>query len=160
MTRLIIALFAGMVALAPAAAVAAGPPDAAGASSMQALRSQVRANERGTIERTLALSDGEAKVFWPLYEDFQRDLEGITRRQNRAILDYIQAGGSMSSTNATRIALQILDAESDEHKVRERHFRKVLRTLPAKKAVRYIQLESRIRTLMHYDIADRMPLVE
>jgi hypothetical protein len=37
---------------------------------------------------------------------------------------------------------------------------KVLGTLPATKAVRYIQIESKIRAAIRYELADGIPLVQ
>jgi len=81
------------------------------------------------------------------------------RRQNRAFLDYINAESSMTDANAKRIAKEILEADADEQKLRERQFKKLLAALPARKAVRYLQIENKIRTLNRYDIAERIPLV-
>jgi len=131
----------------------------AGAGSMQVLRSEIRTDKRAIFEKSLDLSSAEAKQFWPLYDGMQKDLAGARQRYNRAVLDYVQAGDSVSSANAERIAKQALEADDAEHKILDRHFRKVLRVLPPKKAARYIQLESRIQTLTRYDIADGLPLV-
>ena len=50
-------------------------------------------------------------------------------------------------------------AEGEEQKVRERTARKLLQALPPRKAVRYMQIENKLRTFYRYDIAERIPLV-
>ena len=54
----------------------------------------------------------------------------------------------------------MLEADADELRLREKQLRDALRVLPARKAVRYIQLETRIRTLSRYDVADQLSLVK
>jgi len=52
-----------------------------------------------------------------------------------------------------------LKAEEDEQSLREKQFRRMLGVLPARKAVRYLQIENKIRTLQRYDIAEHLTLV-
>ncbi len=138
---------------APAAATATAP------STVDAIRQAARADKRGLVERNMQLSADEAKLFWPLYDEYQKKLERIAQRQNRAILDYINSESSMTDANAKRIEREILAAEMDEQKLRDRTFRRLLSRLPARKAVRYLQIENKIRAIDRYDIAERIPLV-
>ncbi len=144
----------------------AGPWAAAGraAGARRALRGRAvreaaRADKRGLVDKNMQLTAKEAKKFWPLYDDYQRKLDRIMQRQNRAILDYINAEATMTDANAKRIATEILAADADEQKLRERQLRKLLSVLPARKAVRFIQIENKLRTIQRYDIAERIPLV-
>jgi hypothetical protein len=45
-------------------------------------------------------------------------------------------------------------------KLRERTAKKMAGALPAKKAVRFLQVENKIRTVQRYDIAEQMKLVK
>ena len=66
----------------------------------------------------------------------------------------------MTNANAKRIAAEMLKADADELRLRDKQLRKTLAVLPATKAVRYIQLETRIRTLARYDVAGQLSLVQ
>ena len=147
------------LACALGTAGAADAPTAAPANTPDSVRQAVQTDKRALVERNMPLTPEEAKKFWPIYDVYQDNLEPIVRRQNRAFLDYINAESSMTDANAKRIAKEILEADADEQKLRERQFKKLLAALPARKAVRYLQIENKIRTLNRYDIAERMPLV-
>jgi Spy/CpxP family protein refolding chaperone len=148
-------------AQSPAPATAPAMPSAAAESgdNMAELRKQVRADRRGLIERNLQLTPKEAEKFWPVYDKYQRDLEKILRRQNRAINDYVAAEDSMTNANAKRIAREILATEADEQSLKEKTMKSVVKVLPEKKAVRFLQLENKIRIVQRYDLAAVMPLV-
>ena len=141
------------------AAAAETPPAAPAASPVDVVRQASRVDKRGLVERNMHLTPEEAKKFWPLYDDYQRKLDVVMRRQNRALLDYINSEATMTDANAKRIAREILAADADEQKLREREMRKLLAALPARKAVRYMQIENKIRTIDRYDVAERMALV-
>ncbi|HXZ48778.1 MAG TPA: hypothetical protein VEG27_07135 [Usitatibacter sp.] len=154
----VVALAAGLNAwgAGPEAHPAAPSPAAA---DTEAIRQAAQADKRGLVERNMQLTPEEAKRFWPIYEDYQRRLEPIARRQNRAIQDYLAAESSMTDANAKRIAREVLAADADEQKLRERELRKLLSALPARKAVRYLQIENKLRAINRYELARQIPLV-
>jgi len=123
------------------------------------LRRAVRTDKRGLVERNMQLTAQEAAKFWPIYDAYQQQLDRLAERENRAILDYINAENTMTDANAKRIARELLKAEEDEQSLRQKQFRRMLGVLPARKAVRYLQIENKIRTLQRYDIAEHLTLV-
>lgn len=150
-------LLAGACALGIAAA--ADAPTAAPANTPESVRAAVQTDKRGLVERNMELTPAEAKKFWPLYETYQQKLGPIHSRYNRAVMDYINAESSMTDANARRIAKEIMRADAEETSLREAQFKKVAAALPARKALRYLQIESKIDTLNRYDLAERIPLV-
>ena len=129
------------------------------ANTPDSVRQAARGDKRGLVERNMQLSPDEARRFWPVYDAYQRDLDRIVQRQNRAVLDYVNQEAAMSEANARRLAKEVVAADIDEIKLRDRYLGKMLATLPPKKAVRFLQIENKIRTLQRYDIAEQMPLV-
>ena len=108
----------------------------------------------------MKLTPEEAKKFWPIYDDYQRDLDKISQRQNRVVLDYVNTEDSMTDANAKRLAEEFLEADADEMKLREKTMKKAMGALPARKAARFLQIENKIRTLNRFDLAERIPLVK
>jgi len=152
------AILAAFIAFdAPAQAPAPGAP--AAASAPDALRQAAATDKRALIEKNMQLSADEAKKFWPIYDEYQRDLDRIVQKQNRAVLDYVNGESSMTDANARRIAKEVIAADGEEQKLRERTAKKLAAALPAKKAVRFLQIENKLRALNRYDLAERIPLV-
>jgi len=151
---------ATLLGVAFGAAAADFAPQASGAPAMDAVRQAAATDKRGLVEKNMQLTPEEAKRFWPLYEEYQKDLDRIVQRQNRAVLDYVNTDSNMTDANARRIAKELIAADNDEQKLRERTARKLLGALPARKAVRYLQIENKLRSFYRYDIAERIPLVK
>ena len=158
----LLAAFAASVCIALPALAQQAPPEksqAASQESLDALRLEVRKDKRGLVERNMQLTPQEAAKFWPIYETYQQELDRIVQRENRALLDYINAENMMTDANAKRIGREFLKAEDDEQALRTKQLRRVLGVLPGRKAVRYLQIETKLRTLQRYDVAERIPLV-
>jgi hypothetical protein len=66
----------------------------------------------------------------------------------------------MTDANAKRIAKDLLETDAEEQRLREKTHKQVLSILPGKKAVRYLQIENKLRAINRYDMAERMPLVK
>ena len=153
-----------LAAIVVGACAAWASPEAAaqaaeGAGATPAIREAIRSDKRGLVERNMKLTPEEAKKFWPLYDEYQRDLDKIVDRQNRVVLDYLAAESTMTDANASRLAKELLAADADEQRLRERYFGKIVKAIPAKKAARYLQIENKIRTLVRFDMAERIQLV-
>jgi hypothetical protein len=134
-------------------------PGASAPQTVETVRQAARADKRGLVEKNMKLTPDEAKRFWPLYDEHQRKLDAITKRQNRVVLDYVNTEDSMTDANAKRLVKEFMEADADEQRLRERTVKAMMAALPAKKAARYMQIENKIRTLNRYDIAERIPLV-
>jgi hypothetical protein len=66
----------------------------------------------------------------------------------------------VSDPYAKQIAKDIMVADEAETKARRTLYNRVMRALPATKAVRYLQLESKIRAVQAYDYAETIPLIK
>jgi hypothetical protein len=140
-------------ALSQAAAPGAAP------QTVESVRQAARENKRELVEKNMELTADEAKRFWPIYDAYQKELDGIVKRQNRAVLDYVNTEGSMSDANAKRLVSDLQKADSDELKLRHRTVDKMMGVLPGRKAARFMQVENKIATLNRFDVAEKVRLV-
>jgi hypothetical protein len=143
--------------LAQSPAPAAGAADAA---RIQKFREQVRADPKAVVAKNLKLTDAESKAFWPAYDECHVKLDGAQRRSNRAVLDYVNAGDNVTDANAKKIAKDLLDADIDEARALKSCFERVAKVLPGRKAARFLQIENKMRALVHFDTAAAIPLVD
>jgi hypothetical protein len=154
-----------VAALLLAAALIAPPsfaagPNAADATDMQALRTAVRADKKAYVASLLALTPAEAAKFWPAYDAYQRTLDMTNREKNVTIMGVIGQDKPVSDLYAKQIAKDIIVADEMETKARRTLYNRVMRALPSTKAVRYLQLEGKIRAVQAYDLADTIPLIK
>ena len=133
---------------------------AADVTDMQALRSAVRADKKAYVASVMMLTPAEAKKFWPAYDAYQRTLDMTGREKNVTVEGVIGSDKPVSDLYAKQIAKDLIVAEEMETKARRTLYNRVMRALPATKAVRYLQLEAKIRAVQAYDIAQTIPLIK
>jgi hypothetical protein len=85
----------------------------------------------------------------------------MTNREKNVTLEGVIAQDKpLSDPYAKQIAKDLIAADEIEVKARRTLYNRLLKALPAKKALRYLQLEGKIRAVQAYDIAQVMPLVK
>jgi Spy/CpxP family protein refolding chaperone len=124
------------------------------------LRVAAQKDKRALVASTLNLTDAEAKKFWPIYDTYQREYDGLNRRLNTALEGLVARDRPMSDLYARNLASELIAVEEQEIKARRKMHNGVMRALPPKKAARYLQLESKIRAIRAYDIAVAFSLVQ
>ena len=128
------------------------------ATDMQALRAAVAKDKRAYVASTLALTDTEGAKFWPVYDAYQRALEQANRRRTVALVD-VAGREKLGDLQARQIAKELVAADEDELRARRKLRDRVTDVLPTRKAIRYMQLEWKIRAAQNYDIATAVPLL-
>ena len=143
--------------LASFAAFAQSPAPAE--ATLQSFAAEARADKRAFVNGALRLTEEEGKRFWSIYDAYQRSIEANTRRLTRMVEDVVAVGDRTSDAYAKNLASQYLLAHDDEARDFRRMHKSVMRALPAHKAVRYIQIENKLRALRDYEHAQAMPIL-
>jgi hypothetical protein len=133
-------------------------------TDMQALRAAVRTDKKAFVASTLKLTNAEAKRFWPIYDSYQRVLDSANQRRVVAVEGLIALDKPISDLYARTLANELIATDEAEIKARRTLHNRLMRgvptrVLPPKKAARYLQLESKIRAVLAYDIAATIPLI-
>ena len=124
------------------------------------LRQAVKTDRRALVAATVPLTNAEAKKFWPIYESYQRAMDVINRQRNVALESLLPHDKPMSNLAARNLARDLMAADEAEVKAKRKMFNAVMRALPAAKAARYVQLETKISAIQAYDIAAAFPLIK
>ena len=104
----------------------------------------------------------ESSAFWPIYDEYQKELEGINQRLGRTVQSYANEYNASTLTDDTAKALmnEALAIEEAEVALKKKYLARLEGVVPAMKAVRYLQMENKIRALVRYDLSTQIPLVE
>lgn len=143
------------------AAVPTFAQDVATNTNMQILLDKVKADKKLVVAANMDLTEAEAKAFWPIYNAYQKDLQGFNERIAKTVLVYAEAYNKNTLTDdmAKFLSNQVMGIDQDELKVRSILATKLNEVLPPKKAARYLQIENKIRAVIRYDLAAGIPLV-
>ena len=154
----------GMVMVMVAALVGLGIPALAQdkpADNMQILRDKIKADKKLLVASNMELTDSEAKAFWPVYDQYQKDLAVINQRIGNLIKSYAAdyRDNTMTDEKAKKLTAEYVAIEKAEAGLKESYVPKLSKVLPPKKVARYLQIENKIRAMVKYELAGEIPLV-
>jgi hypothetical protein len=155
------------LALAMAPAIAQTKPGAAAqtkpatADTMQILREKLKGDKKVVVALNMDLNEAEGKAFWPIYDEYQKDLAKINRRTGELLQRYAREynAGAVKNDEARQMVDELIDIEADEIKRKRAIVAKLNKVLSGKKMARYLQIEQKIRAVVKYELADAVPLV-
>jgi hypothetical protein len=132
------------------------------ADSMQALREKIKADKKLIVSANMDLTESEAKGFWPVYEQYQKDLIAINQRLVKLIESYAAdyRANTLSDENAKKLIDEFLAIEKAEAGLKATYVPMLSKVLPQKKVMRYLQIENKIRAVVKYDLASGVPLAQ
>jgi hypothetical protein len=157
-----IALIALSMALAQPVLAQTKPAAKPATSDMQILAQKIKADKKLVVAANMQLTEAEAKSFWPVYDAYQKDLAAINERMAKAIVAYANAfnKGPVSDDTAKKLIGEAISIEESEVNLRRSSLPKLEKAVGGMKAARYLQIESKIRAIIRYELAAGIPLVE
>jgi hypothetical protein len=131
------------------------------ADNMQILRDKIRADKKLVVATNMELTESEAKGFWPIYEQYQKDLQKINQRVANLLESYADdfRRKSLTDDKAKKLINEATAIDQAEANLKSTYAPKLSKVLPIIKVVRYLQIENKIRAVVKYDIASGVPLV-
>ena len=150
-------VIAVMLGLAPLGLAQDKPAD-----NMQILRDKIKADKKLVVATNMELTESEAKGFWPVYEEYQKDLQKINRRVVNLLESYAAdfRNKSLTDDKAKKLIDEAVAIEQAEANLKSAYAPKLSKALPVKKVARYLQIENKIRAIIKYDLAAGVPLVQ
>jgi hypothetical protein len=150
-----------LIALSMSLAVPAFAQEAA-TSNMEILRDKMKADKKLVVAANMKLTDAEGQAFWPVYEEYQKELGKINDQLGSVIAAYADAYKADAVTDevSRKLVKDALAVEESELKLKRTYMPKVEKAVGAVKAARYMQIENKIRAIVKFELADAIPLVK
>lgn len=149
-----------LTCLAHGATRAQDKPGDTPADQMDLLREKARADKRLLVSDALALTEGEAKAFWPIYNAYQSDMVAHYDKMLAMIDRFAKSYESMTDATATTLLNEYLVLEANHVAILKSYVPRFEKVLPAKKVARLYQVENKLRALVNFELAKQIPLVK
>ncbi len=121
-------------------------------------RQAVETQRRVLVSGALPLTDAEARGFWPLYDDYEKQRRPIDERANRLVADFVASAASLSDAQAKAMLAEALAVDEGRLKVRRDFMERMGKVIPPRKLVRFFQIENKLDSVVRADISKQIPL--
>jgi Spy/CpxP family protein refolding chaperone len=115
---------------------------------------------RSLIADNMSFTPAEAARFWPIYQQFQKDLFGLIERRRALIAEFGENYDAMTDAKAKQILRDHIGLEEDRFRLMRAYAPRFEPALSAKKLARYYQIENKIHHAAEAGIAEEIPLIK
>ena len=127
---------------------------------LQLLKSDIQKETTDIITRAMQFSAEDAAAFWPLFNEYDEELDKLADSRIKLINEYSGVYSDISDEKAAELGKKWLDLLANREKLRREYFDKFSGALSPAQALKVIQIENRLELLIDMQIAKELPMVE
>lgn len=144
--------------------VAQAPPPPVDAAQVEAqiqmMRSELNLEARKVFTLNLPLTESESKAFWPIYAKYELAQSKLSDRRFALLRRYSDAFETMDAKTAKALEDDSYDIQKKDLALRHNCFLSLSKVLDARKAARWLQIETTLRNVRALRAAASVPLLK
>lgn len=122
-------------------------------------RADLRTQKSALMTEAMQLNEAQSEKFWPIYREYSNEQEKLTDTRLSKIKFFADNYDSMTDDKADMLAKEVFNMERDRTKLREKYYKKMAKALNSVLAVRFVQVDRQINTLLDMEIMQQVPLI-
>ena len=124
------------------------------------LRQDVQKQKVAIVSQLMQLSPEQAAAFWPVYNEYAKELSTLADMRVRGIKEYAANYGSLSDEKATELANMRFEYEEKLVALKKKYFGNFSKALTPKLAARFFQIENQLLDVIDLQVASSLPIVQ
>jgi len=162
-------LFLGTVSLAVAICtvpvqaqitIPSSQPTSATEQDVQMLRENIRSARKKIVAANMNLTADEATKFWPLYDQYQQDLNKIGDARWQLMKEYAASYPNVSAQQAQDFMARSTQVDQQMIALRDKYVPIFEKVISPKKAALWYQIDRQIDLVVNLQLASLLPLVD
>jgi vacuolar-type H+-ATPase subunit D/Vma8 len=126
---------------------------------VELLRSNLQMEKKTIIAEAMELNAEQSEKFWPIYNEFQLESSKLGDKKLAIIKKYAENYENLTNDIADDLIESSFDLDEDRTDLNKEYYKKIKKALNAKHAGKFIQLISRINTLIDIQLSAEIPLL-
>jgi hypothetical protein len=127
---------------------------------VDAMRSDIRTEKKAILTRAMQFTPQEDTAFWPIYNNYLAEMGKLGDERLSIIKTYANNYQQMTDSMANDLAKRSIAVQKQRTALLEKTYEQVLKVMPAKRAVRFLQVENALNQLIDIQLTAEIPLME
>jgi len=111
------------------------------------------------FERGMMLDSKEWVVFWPVYDEYDKEKEQLDAKRLRLLGSYISKQAALTGDEATKLVKAMGANQQADLALRHKYFKILSKKLNPVVAARFVQLDDTVGTVVRLAILGNLPLI-
>jgi hypothetical protein len=127
---------------------------------VELMRQDIKTQKVAVVTEAMQLSDEQGAAFWPVYRQYQLELDKITDERIALIKDYADHFEMMTDEKASELAEWSFRLQEERLQLRKRFYGEFEAAVGAIAAAKFMQVDNALTMLLDLQIAASLPLIE
>lgn len=127
---------------------------------IELLKSNVQKESKNLIKQNLELTSEQAKVFWPIYDEYDQALAEVTNERLQNISDYMVNYKDLDSAKAESLLRKALELDQKKIDIQNEYYKRFISVLPPTVVGKFFQLDQYIELLIQLQRSENIPLIQ
>ena len=128
-------------------------------SDIDIYKKDVAGQAKSLVKEHLDLTKDQAKIFWPLYDEYHTKSDVILNEELLFLEDYLMHYYILDDAKAKELVGKSFTLKRNKLDLQEEYFEKMSKVLPAKVAGKFLQIDNRLNAMINQQRSEKMPLV-
>ena len=127
---------------------------------MELVQADILNGRADLVGQAMEFTAEESAAFWPLYTDYDRDVQEIGQQRWALIKDFAESYEMMTDDAAGNLIERSFEIRKKRMEIQQEFAHKVAMTMGPRIAARFIQVDNQIKNLLDLQIAMELPLIQ
>jgi hypothetical protein len=127
---------------------------------IELLRSDIKFEKKFLVSQTMQFSEEDASVFWPIYEEYELELDKLGDKRLANLRDFANNYDKMTDKKADEIIDQAFNYQEKRLELKRNMYDKLKNKFNSSTAAKFIQLEHQIQLIIDMKINAELPLLK
>ncbi len=128
-------------------------------SYLEYLRTDLRLQKREIIAETMELTVEQAQTFWPIYTEYETELDKLSGERLILIKDFAENYYSLTNKIANRLAVKKHELDTMRTNLIWKYYNKFKTELNPIDAAMFYQVESQLLMLIDVQVSGEVPII-
>jgi hypothetical protein len=124
---------------------------------IELLKTDANAKHEAVVTYIMQLSDADAKVFGPIYREYNDELSKLNAAEAQEIEAYAKNYDKISDKEAEDVVNKSLHLEAERVALKKKYFEKMKSALSPSAAAKFYEIDSQFQDIVHLQATSALP---
>ena len=124
---------------------------------VELLKTDSNAKREAVVTYIMQLSDSDAKLFWPIYREYNDELSKLNAAEAQEIEAYAKDYDKITDKQAEDVVNKSLHVEAQRVELKKKYFEKMKSALSASVAAKFYEIDSQFQDIVHLQATSALP---
>jgi hypothetical protein len=126
---------------------------------VEMLKKDIQDESRRIVAENLTLTEEQADIFWPLYDEYDAAYDGLVNDRVKVIEDYMMNYYGLEEETGKELIAKSIELKQRAVNIQEEYINKMLEVLPISVVGKFFQIDNRIAAIIEIARLATVPLV-